>query len=53
MQQIFTQKITRIFCHKIHAKPQEGSLTVKRADSKKSDNKCKNFATPKSKQLST
>ena len=32
------KQISRNFCHKIHAKSQEGSLTEKRADSKKSNN---------------
>ena len=45
------KQITRKFCHNIHTKSQEGSLTKKRADSKKSNNMCKNFATHKSKQL--
>ena len=45
------KEISRNFCHNIHAKSQEGSLTEKRADSKKSNNMCKNFATHKSKQL--
>ena len=43
--------ISRNFCHNIHVKSQEGSLTAKRADSKRSSNICKNFATHKSKQL--
>jgi hypothetical protein len=45
------KQISRKFCHKIHAKSQEGSLTKKRADSKKSNNMCKTFVTHKSKQL--